>query len=57
MSVLVKARKGADYIYAVLTGYDEPPANFQLEEGVYYKYMTVFKRSNPLSDDQFLRWN
>ena len=55
MSVLVKARKGgADYIYAVLTGYDEPPANFQLEEGVYYnKYMdgNKIKMSNPLSDD------
>ena len=34
MSVLVKARKGgADYIYAVLMGYTEPPADFQLEEG------------------------
>ena len=55
MSVLVKARKGgADYIYAVLMGYTEPPADFQLEEGVYYnKYMdgNKIKMSNPLSDD------
>ena len=55
MSVLVKARKGgADYIYAVLTGYTETPANFELEEGVYYnKYMdgNKIKMSNPLSDD------
>ena len=55
MSVLVKARKGgADYIYAVLTGYSEPPANFELEDGVYYnKYMdgNKIKMSNPLSDD------
>ena len=55
MSVLVKARKGgADYIYAVLTGYTEAPANFELEEGVYYnKYMdgNKIKMSNPLSDD------
>ena len=55
MSVLVKARKGgADYIYAVLMGYTEPPLDFQLEEGVYYnKYMdgNKIKMSNPLSDD------
>ena len=55
MSVLVKARKGgADYIYAVLTGYTEAPANFELDEGVYYnKYMdgNKIKMSNPLSDD------
>ena len=55
MSVLVKARKGgADYIYSVLTGYTEPPTNFELEEGVYYnKYMegNKIKMSNPLSDD------
>ena len=55
MSVLVKARKGgADYIYSVLIGYTEPPANFELEEGVYYnKYMdgNKIKMSNPLSDD------
>ena len=55
MSVLVKARKGgADYIYAVLTGYTEPPSGFELEDGVYYnKYMdgNKIKMSNPLSDD------
>ena len=55
MSVLVKARKGgADYIYAVLMGYTEPPADFQLEDGVYYnKYMdgNKIKMSNPLADD------
>ena len=55
MSVLVKARKGgADYIYAVLTGYTEPPSGFELEDGVYCnKYMdgNKIKMSNPLSDD------
>ena len=55
MSVLVKARKGgSDYIYSVLMGYEEPPAGFELEEGVYYnKYMDgkKIKMSNPLSDD------
>ena len=54
MSVLVKARKGgSDYIYSVLMGYEEPPAGFELEDGVYYnKYMDgkKIKMSNPLSD-------
>ena len=54
MSVLVKARKGgADYIYSVLMGYEDAPAGFQLDEGVYYnKYMDgkKIKMSNPLSD-------
>tara|TARA_B100000686_G_scaffold354736_1_gene466836 strand:- start:865 stop:1653 length:789 start_codon:yes stop_codon:yes gene_type:complete len=52
MSVLVKARKGgANYIYSVLMGYEEPPENFELEEGVYYnKYMSgnKIKMAKPL---------
>ena len=33
MSVLVKARSGgADYIYSLLLGYDDPPSNIQLDE-------------------------
>ena len=55
MSVLVKARKGgADYIYAVLMGYTDPPPGFKIEEGVYYnKYMdgNKIKMSKPLADD------
>tara|TARA_B100001029_G_scaffold164291_1_gene155021 strand:- start:30 stop:617 length:588 start_codon:yes stop_codon:yes gene_type:complete len=55
MSVLVKARKGgADYIYSVLMGYEDAPAGFQLDEGVYYnKYMDgkKIKMSQPLMDD------
>ena len=41
MSVLVKARSGgADYIYSVLLGYEEPPEGITLDDGVYYnKYM------------------
>ena len=41
MSVLVKARAGgADYIYSVLLGYDDPPEGMELDDGVYYnKYM------------------
>ena len=54
MSVLVKARKGgSDYIYSVLMGYEDPPAGFELEAGVYYnKYMDgqKIKMSNPLSE-------
>ena len=54
MSVLVKARKGgSDYIYSVLMGYENPPAGFELEDGVYYnKYMDgkKIKMSNPLSE-------
>ncbi len=55
MSVLVKARKGgSDYIYSVLMGYTEPPANLKLDDGVYYnKYMdgNKIKMSNPLIED------
>ena len=37
LSLITKARKGgADYIYALLTGYKEPPANFQMMEGMQY---------------------
>jgi ubiquinol-cytochrome c reductase cytochrome c1 subunit len=41
MSVLAKARKdGANYIYSILLGYEDPPEGFELDEGVYYnKYM------------------
>jgi len=55
MSVLVKARPGgSNYIYSILMGYEEKPADFDLEEGVYYnKYMdgNKIKMMNPLSDD------
>ena len=54
MSVLVKSRKGgADYIYSVLMGYDNPPQNFKLDEGVYYnKYMdgNKIKKAKPLME-------
>ena len=52
MSVLVKARKGgADYIYSVLMGYEDPPSDITLDDGVYYnKYMpgNKIKMSQPL---------
>ena len=54
MSVLAKARAGgADYIYSLLMGYEEAPADFELDEGVYYnKYMpgNKIKMSSPISD-------
>ena len=54
MSVLAKARKGgADYIYSLLLGYEEPPAGFEIDEGVYYnKYMpgNKIKMTAPFSD-------
>ncbi len=52
MSVLAKARSGgADYIYSILLGYEEPPSGITLEDGVYYnKYMygNNIKMSQPL---------
>ena len=54
MSVLVKARKGGpDYIYSVLLGYEDPPADIKLDEGVYfnkYMYGNKIKMASPLSD-------
>ena len=54
MSVLVKARSGgADYIYSVLVGYDDPPSDVTIYDGVYYNtYMTGNKimMPNPLSE-------
>jgi ubiquinol-cytochrome c reductase cytochrome c1 subunit len=54
MSVLTKARAGgADYIYSLLLGYEEAPADIELDDGVYYnKYMpgNKIKMSEPISD-------
>ena len=54
MSVLVKARKnGVDYVYSLLLGYEDPPSEITLDDGVYYnKYMygKKIKMPNPLSD-------
>ena len=49
MSVLVKARKGgANYIYSVLVGYEDPPPDVKLDQGVYYnKYMIGNKIKMP----------
>jgi ubiquinol-cytochrome c reductase cytochrome c1 subunit len=54
MSVLAKARAGgADYIYSLLMGYEEPPDGIELDDGVYYnKYMpgNKIKMSEPVLD-------
>ena len=55
MSVLVKARPGgSNYIYAVLMGYEDPPAGMSLDDGVDYNKYRIgnkIKMSSPLSDD------
>ena len=55
MSVLLKARSGgADYIYSVLLGYEDPPEGMILDDGVYYnKYMygNKIKMPKQLYDD------
>ena len=56
LSVITKARKGgADYIYALLSGYlEEPPAGFTLSDGMYYnKYFPGHQiaMSPPLGDE------
>lgn len=46
---------GADFVYAILTGYTEPPASFKLTEGTYYNRAFPghqIKMPKPLSDDQ-----
>lgn len=54
MSLIVKARKyGADYIYALLTGYREPPEDMVLQAGQHYNtYMAgkVIAMAAPLMD-------
>ena len=40
MSVLAKARKGgASYIYSILLGYDDPPPDVSLEDGVLLQHL------------------
>jgi ubiquinol-cytochrome c reductase cytochrome c1 subunit len=56
LSLMAKARMGGeDYIYSLLTGYEDPPAEFEVPEGGYYNaYFPghVIAMSPPLSDDQ-----
>jgi len=54
MSVLAKARSGGvDYIYSVLLGYEDPPSEVTLDDGVYfnkYMYGNNIRMAKPLSD-------
>jgi len=54
MSVLAKARKGgAAYMYSLLMGYEEAPAGYELDDGVYYNtYMpgNKIKMAEPISE-------
>lgn len=56
LSIMNKARPGgADYTYALLMGYEEPPHDFEMPEGGYYnKYFpgNIIGMPNPLSEDQ-----
>lgn len=55
LSLITKARHGgADYIYGLLTGYEDPHEGTVLSEGQYYnKYMPghIIAMAPPLSDD------
>jgi ubiquinol-cytochrome c reductase cytochrome c1 subunit len=55
-SVLLKAREGGpDYIYAILTGYNNPPDGIKVPDGVYYNsYFPghLIHMPAPLSDGQ-----
>ena len=54
MSVLVKARGGgANYVYSVLLGYDDPPSDVTIDDGVYYNTYMIGNKimmPNPLSE-------
>jgi ubiquinol-cytochrome c reductase cytochrome c1 subunit len=56
LSVIAKAREGgADYIHALLTGYEDPPADVTLMEGMHYnKYFAGHQiaMAPPLNEDQ-----
>lgn len=56
LSLVEKAYEGgADFVYAILTGFTEPPASFKLAEGTYYNKAFPghqIKMPKPLSDGQ-----
>jgi len=56
LSLMTKARKnGPDYVYSLLTGYGEPPADLELAEGMTYNaYFPGHQTAMPapLSDEQ-----
>jgi ubiquinol-cytochrome c reductase cytochrome c1 subunit len=56
LSLIVKAREGGeDYVYSLLTGYEDPPEGFEVPEGGYYNaYFPghVIAMPPPLSEGQ-----
>jgi len=56
LSLIVKAREGgADYVYAILTGFKDPPKDFKMTEGTYYNEYFAghqIKMPPPLTDGQ-----
>jgi len=56
LSLIVKARpNGANYLFSILTGYKDHPADFQLQEGLHYNPYFSGKQiamAPPLSHDQ-----
>ena len=56
LSLIAKAREGgADYVYAILTGFVQPPANFKVMPGMYYNAYFPghqIKMPPPLNPDQ-----
>ncbi len=54
LSLIIKARPdGANYVYSLLTGYEDPPADMELAAGQYYNpYMAggLIAMAPPLSD-------
>lgn len=55
MSLIAKARVGgANYLYGLLTGYEEPPEGFEIGQGQHYNAVMAGHKiamANPLSDD------
>lgn len=58
LSLIAKARQGgADYIYALLTGYEQAPADFKLGDGMHYNAYFAghqIAMAKPLMDDQVM---
>ncbi|HHL42784.1 MAG TPA: cytochrome c1 [Hellea balneolensis] len=56
LSVITKARSGgADYVYSILTGFEDPPHDFHLSEGMNYNKAFEghqIKMAQPLFDGQ-----
>ncbi|MCL2428323.1 MAG: cytochrome c1, partial [Alphaproteobacteria bacterium] len=56
LSLIVNAREGgANYVYAILTGFKDPPPDFKLQQGMYYNQAFAghqIAMPPPLQDDQ-----